>query len=128
MRMSYALCLFLATLATPAVAVAGDENLKQEVEKVGAAYADSFNRQDGAGIAALYASGGMHVNAAGPRTGIAQFYEGAFKAGFNHEDITVSQVWPLGADMLLAVGEYHITGKNQSDVPLEVTGIWTATD
>jgi ketosteroid isomerase-like protein len=92
-------------------------NLKQEVEKVGAAYADSFNRQDGAGIAALYASGGMLVNAAGPRTDIAQFYEGAFKAGFNHEDITVSQVWPLGADTLLAVGEYHITGKNPSGVP-----------
>jgi len=126
--MSYALCLFLATLATPAVTVAGDENLKQEVEKVGAAYADSFNRQDGAGIAALYASGGIIVNATGPHADIAETYAGIFKAGFNHNDITVGEVWPLGADTLLAVGEYHITGKNQSGVPLEVTGIWTATD
>ncbi len=29
---------------------------------------------------------------------------------------------------LLAVGEYHITGKNQSGAPLDATGIWTATD
>jgi hypothetical protein len=29
---------------------------------------------------------------------------------------------------LLAVGEYHITGKNQSRALLDATGIWTATD
>jgi hypothetical protein len=29
--------------------------------------------------------------------GIAKRYEGAFKAGFNHNDITFDQVWPLVA-------------------------------
>jgi hypothetical protein len=70
MRMSCVLCFLL--LSVPAVA-AGN-GLKQELDKVGAAYAESFNRQDGAGIAALYASGGIHVNPAGPRTDIAQLF------------------------------------------------------
>jgi ketosteroid isomerase-like protein len=62
------------------------------------------------------------------KANIEKYYQGAFKAGFNHEEVTVDQVWPLGADTLLAVGEYRITGKNQSGAPFEVTGIWTATD
>ena len=33
------------------------DSLRQEVDRIGAAYADSFNRQDAAGIAALYAEG-----------------------------------------------------------------------
>lgn len=127
MRISSALCLFAAILAMPAVAAAGDENLKQAVEKIGAAYADSFNKQNGAGIAALYASGGIFVNATGLHTDIAQTYEGTFKAGFNHNEITVDQAWPLGADTALAIGEYHITGKSQGGEPVEVTGRWTAT-
>lgn len=128
MRMSYVLLFLLTAFSVPAAAADADENLKKEVEKIGSAYAESFNRQDGAGIAALYASGGMHVNAAGPRTDIAQFYEGAFKAGFNHEDITVNQVWPLGTDTVLAMGEYRITGKNQSGAPIEIVGLWTSVD
>jgi len=49
-------------------------------------------------IAALYALGRMLITAAGPQTNIAQFYEGTIKAGFNHNDMTVNQAWPLGAD------------------------------
>lgn len=128
MRMSYVSCLLLAVFSMPAAAAEADQNLKQQVEKIGAAYADSFNKQDFAGIAALYATGGMHINAAGPRTDIAQFYEGAAKAGFNHEDITLNEVWPLGTDMALAMGEYRLTGKNQSGAPIEIGGIWTAVD
>ena len=127
MRMSY-VCLLLVAFSAPAAAGDADQTLKQEVEKIGSAYAESFNRQNGAGIAALYASGGMHVTAAGPRTDIAQFYEGAFKAGFNHEDITLNQVWPLGTDTALATGEYRISGKNQSGTPIEIAGLWTAVD
>src|SRR5207249_11309442 len=39
----------------------------------------------------LYANGGMMVNAAGPHTNIAETYEGVFKAGFNHNEITVDR-------------------------------------
>jgi ketosteroid isomerase-like protein len=129
MRMSYVvLCLLMAAFAGPAAAAAADadQNLRHEVEKIGSAYAESFDRQDGEGIAALYATGGMHVNPAGPRSDIAEFYEGAFKAGFNHEQVTVDRVWPLGTDGALALGEYRITGKNKSGAPIEIGGRWTA--
>lgn len=112
--------------SVPGVAV--DANLKQELEKISSAYAESFNRQDGAGIAALFASGGLHVNPDGPRTDIEQFYQGAFKAGFNREEMTVDQVWPLGTDTALSMGQYRMTGKNQSGAPIESAGFWTAVD
>ena len=93
MRMSCVLCFLLLSMP----AVAADNRLKQELAKVSAAYAESFDRQDGAGIAALYARGGIHVTPAGPRTDIAQFFETAFKSGLNHEDLTVNELglWEL---------------------------------
>jgi ketosteroid isomerase-like protein len=126
MRKSSVLSILIVSLSTPALAA--DADLKQQVEQIGSAYADSFNKQDAAGIAATFATGGIHVNPAGARTDIAQLYEGTFKAGFNHEEITVDQVWPLGSDTALAMGQYRITGKNQSGAPIEIAGIWTATD
>jgi ketosteroid isomerase-like protein len=114
----------MAVFAFPAAAA--DADLKQEVQKIAATYADNFDKQNAAGIAALYASGGMHVNAEGPTTDIAKRYEGAFKAGFNHLDITVTDAWPLGADAFLATGQYHLTGKNASSAPIEAGGLWTS--
>jgi ketosteroid isomerase-like protein len=127
MRMSYAL-VFIATLATPATAVAEDENLKQVVEKLAAAYADNIAKQNPAGLAALYVNGGMLVTDTGTITDIAKYYEGAFKAGINRNDITIAQVQPLGADALIATGEYHLTGKSESDAPIELTGFWSGVD
>ena len=126
MRVTYALCFLLTASALPAVAA--EQDLKQEVEKITSAYAESFNKQDAAGIAALYATGGVQVNQAGPTTDVAKRYEGVFKAGFNHNDLTVSQVSPLGNDAAVSMGEYHLTGKNQSGAPIEAAGIWTAVD
>jgi ketosteroid isomerase-like protein len=125
MRSSYLLCLMACSLA--AAPINAEENLKQKVENIASAYADSFDKQDGAGIAALFANGGVHVNPSGPRSDIAAVYQGAFKAGLDHEEITVDQAWPLGADAALAIGGYRITGKNQSGAPIETGGIWTAT-
>jgi ketosteroid isomerase-like protein len=122
MRMSYVLCFLMAALSAPA----GAGDLKQEVDKITSAYAEAFNKQNGPGIAALYVSGGMLVNATGPHTDIAEFYGGLFKAGFDHNEATVDQVSPLGADTAIGLGEYHITGKNQSGAPVEVVGRWTA--
>jgi ketosteroid isomerase-like protein len=108
MRMSYAFVL-IAAFVTPAAA---DENLKQVVEKIASDYADNFNKQNPTGIAALYSNGGVLVTAAGPQADIAKYYEGAFKAGLDHEEIAVDQAQPLGADALISTGEYHITGKS----------------
>jgi ketosteroid isomerase-like protein len=117
----------MTAFSVPAVAADADQNLKQEVDKICTTYAESFNKQDGAGIAALFATGGMHVNPAGPRTDIAQYYEAAFKAGLDHEEIAADEVWPLGSDAILGIGHYRITGKNQSGAPIETAGIWTST-
>ncbi len=122
MRFSYVLCFLLAAFSMSAAAA----DPKQDVEKISSAYAASFNKQDAAGIAALFAAGGLHVNPAGPRTDIAELYQGAFKAGFDHQEITVDQAWPLGTDMILAIGEFRNTGKNQTGSPIEVAGRWTA--
>jgi ketosteroid isomerase-like protein len=126
-KMSYAFVL-ITTLATPTIAVAADENLKQVVEKLAAAYADNFNKQNPAGLAALYANGGMLVINTGTITDITKYYEGAFKAGLDHDEITVDQAQPLGTDALIATGEYRITGKNASGAPIEAKGLWTAVD
>jgi uncharacterized protein (TIGR02246 family) len=128
-RTTIAIILATSTIfLSPTSAAAADTTIKQEVEKIASAYSESFNKQDGAGIAALYTSGGVLVNPTGPHTDIEQFVQGAFKAGFDHVDITVNQVLPLGTDAALAIGEYHQTGKNQSGAPIEVAGVWTATD
>ena len=124
MRISYVLCFLMAVFAFPATAA--DADLKQEVQKIGVAFAENFNKQNAAGIAALFATGGVHVNPTGPTTDVAKRQEDGFKAGFNHLDVTVDQVSPLGADAALGLGEYSITGKKQSGEPLDVTGRWTA--
>ena len=124
MRMSYVLCFLIMAFSAPALAA--DADLKRDVQKIAATYAENFDKQNAAGIAALYAAGGVHVNPVGPTTDVANRYEGVFKAGFNHLDVTVDQVSPLGADMALGLGEYHIAGKNQSSEPLDGTGRWTA--
>ena len=99
----------------PTPTAAADADLKQEVEKISSAYIESFNKQDAAGIAALYATGGVLVTPRGPHADIAEFYQGVFKAGLDHDEGTIDQVWPLGSDAALALGEYRITGRNQSE-------------
>ena len=71
MRRSFVLCLLFATISAPAVAADADQSLKQEVEKIGSAYAENFNKQNAAGIAALYATDGTMLNAAGPHTNLS---------------------------------------------------------
>jgi acylphosphatase len=82
-------------------------DLKRELEGVASAYTQGFNRQDGAGIAALYANGGVHVNAAGPRTDIEEFYNAVFKAGFDHQEAGIVAAMAVGADTAVAVGQYR---------------------
>jgi ketosteroid isomerase-like protein len=127
MRISYALVL-VATLATPATAVAADENLKQVVDNLASAFNENFNKQNSAAIAAMFTNGGMLIGDAGQIKNIAEYYEGAFKAGLNHHEAIVDQVQPLGTDSLIATGEYRITGKSESGTPLELSGFWTGVD
>lgn len=126
--LAYACALLCVIVAFSAPAFADDADLKKQVvEQNAAPYRESFNKQDVAGIVATYATGAIIVNPAGAHTDIAKFIEGAFKAGFNHIENEVDQVWPLGADTTLGMGKFRATGKNQSGAPIEVAGHWTAT-
>jgi ketosteroid isomerase-like protein len=125
---AYACALLCVIVALSAPAFADDADLKKQVvEQNAAPYMESFNKQDVAGLVALYATGAIIVNPAGPHTDIAKFSEGAFKAGLNHIETTLDQVWPSGADTTLGMGKFRATGKNQSGAPIEVSGHWTAT-
>jgi ketosteroid isomerase-like protein len=125
--LAYACVLLCVIVALFAPAFADDADLKKQMEQISSAYTESYKKQDAAGIASLYATGGILVNPAGGRTDIAQVYEGAFKAGFNQLEGKIDQVWPLGSDTALAMGTYRITSKHQSGAPIEQAGLWTAT-
>ena len=56
---------------------------------------------------------------------IEEYLKSLFKAGFNHEEITVDDVSPLGADAVLVRGEYHITGQGQNGA-IKIDGNWGA--
>jgi uncharacterized protein (TIGR02246 family) len=124
-RIAYLLCSFL-TLSAPAAAAEPDQNLRQEVEKGLAAYPATFSKLDPAAMAALYAKDGVIVNPGGVHTDLVKWYEGVFKAGFDHVENTVDQFWLLGPDTVISIGEYRGTGKNQSGAPIEFGGRWTS--
>jgi ketosteroid isomerase-like protein len=112
----------VVTGRTVTTAVRGEDmnDIKQELEKISSAYMECFNRQDAAGIAALYANGGMHINPAAPRTDIEQLYHAIFKAGFDHQQTNLDDAWPLGTDAALATGQYRITGRDPTGAPMEL--------
>jgi ketosteroid isomerase-like protein len=126
MRMASILSIIIVSLFTPAFA--DDADLKKQVEQINSAYMESFKKQDAAGLAALFATGAVFVNQFGPHVPTTKhFEEGLFKAGFNHAETKVDQVWPLGSDTALGLGQIRFTGKNQSGAPIEAAAFWTAT-
>lgn len=126
MRLCYAFFFILASLFTPAIA-ADDQSSQQEVVKIASAFTENFDKQNSAGIGALFAKDGVFVNPTGPHTDVAQFYAGAFKAGINQIEITVRQTTALGADIMIGMGEFQTSGKNASGAAIGETGLWTAT-
>jgi ketosteroid isomerase-like protein len=123
MRLICALVL-LAGLALPARA--DDAALKKEVEQVADAYQVCFNiKHDPACIAALYTSDGIMVNPMGTTTP-SKYYTGAFQTGFTKLDAKVKEVYPAGSEGAIAVGTYHVTGKDKDAKELDAGGTWTA--
>jgi ketosteroid isomerase-like protein len=122
-----ALLCFAMSVPFSTPAFADDADLKRQVAQINSAYMESFNKQDVAGLAALYATGAIIVGPAGARTDITQYFEGIFKAGINHAWTAVDQIWPLGSDTALGLGKYRVTGTSQSGAPIENAGLWTAT-
>jgi len=109
MRIASILSIVIVALSSPAFAE--DADLRKQVDQISSAFAESFDKQDAAGLAALFATDYIIVNQFGPRKDVAQLVEGTRKAGFDHEEITVDQVWPLGSDTALGTGQVRFTGK-----------------
>ncbi len=74
-----------------------DQNTRKQIEEVAVAYAAAIGKQDAAAVAVLYAREGVLVTQAAPgaktvKSGpkeIEQYYQAAFKAGVNHDVITL---------------------------------------
>jgi uncharacterized protein (TIGR02246 family) len=118
----------VAAICVIARASAQDANqdMRHEAEKLMFAYADTFNKQDAAGLAAFYTKDGVIINQRGVLSGpsaIEEYLQTLFKAGFSHEEVTVDEVSSLGADAVLVRGEYHVTGQGQNGA-LKIDGNW----
>jgi ketosteroid isomerase-like protein len=121
------LLCFVTSAAFSAPALADDADLKKQVEQGNSAFMASFNSMDVSGLAAIYATGAIVVDAAGARTDIAQYFEDNFKTGLHRAETTVDQVWPLGPDTALGMGKYRVTGQSRVGTPIDAAGLWTAT-
>ena len=126
MRAFGAVCFSLLLSAVPATA--SDQNLKEEIGKIGSAYEQHFNKKDAAGITSLFTKNYLRVTGAGVVADNTKYYEDTFKAGLNHLEVKTTEVQSLSEDMALATGESHVTGKSEKDYPLDLTVIWTALD
>ena len=100
------LSLMVSVVAVPAMA----QDIKPEVEKIGAAYANCVAKHDGACVASLYSKDGVQVNPVGKViTDIKAAYEDNFKAGEEKIDPKVNYAQSLGNDMAMAAGDVDIT-------------------
>src|ERR1700676_6385 len=113
MLRSLVLSLMVSAVAVPAMA----QDIKPEVEKLGAAYADCVAKHDGACVASLYSKDGIQVNVVGEvKTDLKATYEGYFKDGEDKIAVKINYAQPLGNDMALAAGDGGITLKPEPTI------------
>jgi ketosteroid isomerase-like protein len=124
--------IVMFALVLPASAQTVDPIVRQSVERIIATYAEQFNKQDAAGIAIQYTNDGvlfsespLGVLKSGPQM-IAKNYERLFKLGANHLDISLGRLAPIGSDVAIGIGEYHVTGQGKNG-PIKIDGDWSAT-
>ena len=130
MRSSIIIAFAALALITPASAQQVDQNTRQQIERVAAAYVENWNKHDAAGLAALYTKDGVQVTAAGVKSGpqeIEQAYQSAMKTFPQHNGQTIEQISPLGNDADIRIGEFHLSGQGQSG-PTKLDGRYTAVD
>jgi uncharacterized protein (TIGR02246 family) len=117
------------SFATPVSAQGVDQNTKQQIEKIYAAFHDNWNKQDAAGLAGLYTKDGMFVGNTGVDIGteaIIAHYQNNFKTGVTHHDsATIDQLLPLGSNAVMTAGEYHLSGQGQNG-PIKADGHYSA--
>lgn len=124
----FALAVLMAGLAAPTAAqqaaMSGQQAVRQEVEAFTARYIDAYNRKDAAGVASLYAEGGVLVPP-GPvamgKENIEKAWRAVFDAGRTGLRYSIQQV---GADgnLVWAVGQFSVMSPEQSGVMQERQG------
>ena len=117
-------------LITSASAQEVDQNHRQQIERIAAAYVENWNKHDAAGVAGLYAKDGVLVTAMGVRSGtqeIEQSYESAIKTFPQHNGQTIEQISPLGNDAVIRIGQFHLAGEGQNG-PTKLDGRYTSVD
>jgi hypothetical protein len=98
--------LVALALATPVRA----QDIKPEVEKIGAAYTDCIAKHDAACVASLYSKDGIQVNPVGEvKTDLKATYEDYFKDGEDKIAVKINYAQPLGNDMAMAAGDVDVT-------------------
>lgn len=100
------LSLAVSAMAIPAMA----QDIKPELEKIGAAYTECIAKHDGACVASLYSKDGIQVTVIGEvKTDLKATYEDYFKGGQEKIATKVNYAQPLGNDMALAAGDVDVT-------------------
>jgi ketosteroid isomerase-like protein len=88
---------------------------------------DVYNKQDAAGLAALYAPDAVAVNPAGVNQVNVKFFEGFFADGPRRLETVFDQAWPLTADTALGAGIFRVTGTSLKGEPVDLKGRWAST-
>ena len=130
MRSSFIVAFATLGLTTSASAQQIDQNTRQQIERIAAAYVENWNKHDAAGVAALYAKDGVQVTATGVRSGpqeIEQAYQSAIKTFPRHNGQTIEQISPLGNDADMRIGEFHLSGQGDNG-PTKLDGRYTSVD
>jgi uncharacterized protein (TIGR02246 family) len=118
----------LMGLAAPASA----QDVRQQLEKVVAAYTDAENKLDAAAVAALYTKDGEAVSPfgksivkRGPQE-IEEYYQAGFKMlKDRHVDIKLDEASQIRPDTAIAAGSFVVTGKADNGDPVKMEGHWT---
>ena len=130
MRAMWIISPIIAIGLTTSVSAQGvDQDAKQQIEQIIAAYHDAWNKHDAAGIAALYTKDGIIVSQAPVphivkhgQEDIVKNYEAAFPNVPHHDSATADEIIPLGSGQFMSVGEFHLVNSDNK----KVDGHWTA--
>jgi uncharacterized protein (TIGR02246 family) len=98
---------------------------RSQIEQMVATFAERYNKQDAAAIASMFTKDAVRVSSAATAVSVGsqaieETFKNQFAAGFNHIDLIVDQVSPLGTDAAITIGIYRATGG-----PLKENGHWT---
>jgi uncharacterized protein (TIGR02246 family) len=130
MRASIIVAFAALGFVTSAFAQQIDQNTRQQIERIAAAYVENWNKHDAAGIAALYTKDGVQVTGSAVKSGtqeIEQAYQSAIKTFPQHNGQTIEQILPLGNDAVIRIGQFHLSGEGQNG-PTKLDGRYTTVD